>query len=109
MDSLLRTRALADRTASGHDDGTRRNHHLAVLVGTDIFPCGRIKDGSRCIDDHSCSDHGVLLHDGSFIDSAVAADEDIVLDDHREGTYRFEHAAELRGCREMDMLAHLRA
>ena len=49
----------------------------------------------------------LLLHDGAFVDAAVAADQHVVFDDHRQRAYRFEHAADLRCGREVAVLADL--
>ena len=109
MHSLLRSRSLADRTASRHDHCAGRNHHLAVLVSPDIFSGSSIEDRCRRIDDHACTDHRILLDDGALIDAAVSADEHIVLDDDRKSPYRLEHSTKLRCSRKMHVLSHLRA
>jgi hypothetical protein len=107
MDALFRSRSLAYRAAAGNDYRTSRNYYLTVLICTDIFSCRSIEDRCRGIYDDSCTDHRILLHDCSFVYTAVSADEYIILNDDRQGTYRFKNATELLGSREMDMLSDL--
>ncbi len=54
-------------------------------------------------------EHGATLHDRAFVDAAVAADQDVVFDDHGRGSHGLQHASELGGGGEVDVLAHLGA
>jgi hypothetical protein len=52
---------------------------------------------------------GAAADDRSLVDAAVAADQRLVLNNHRAGTHRLQDAADLRRRREMHSLADLRA
>ena len=55
------------------------------------------------------AEHRAPLHHGPFIDAAVAAHQHFVFDDHRQRAHRLQHAADLRGGRNMAIRSHLRA
>ena len=53
--------------------------------------------------------HRAASHNGPFIDTAIAANEDIVFDYDRIGVDGLQDATDLRGGAEVHALAHLRA
>ena len=69
----------------------------------------QVVDGGGAIEDGSGADDRAALDDGAFVDAAIAAHQDVVLDDHRHGAHRLQHAADLAGGRDVAVPAHLRA
>ncbi len=55
------------------------------------------------------AEHGPPAHHRPLVDTAVAADQSIVLDDHRQRSHGLEHATEHGPGRQMDAPPHLRA
>src|SRR5438093_3148055 len=100
---LLRESALQG-ARSGHHYGAERNLQRTFRCTAIDLTADDVIDRSRSGEDHAGSDHRLSAHDRPFVDSAVAADDDIVLDDHRKIAHRLQHAADLRAGAEMHAL-----
>src|SRR5690606_33370824 len=60
-------------------------------------------------DVHAHRQHCVFLDDHTFHDFRAGAHEDVVLDDHRAGLHRLQHAADAHAAGQVHVLADLRA
>ena len=92
------------RPGAAHAD--RPGGHLAAgqfVAGLDIDHVrGPGQDGAR-------AEHGTLADPGAFDDHAPGADVRVVLDDHRDGVRRLEHAADTDPAGQVHVLADLSA
>ena len=68
----------------------------------------KIVNWCRSSQDRSGSKDGTLPYYRSFINSATAADQYIIFNDHWNGADRFQHTANLRCRGNMNALANLR-
>ncbi len=55
------------------------------------------------------AEHRAPLHDGAFVDAAIAAHQHVVFDDHRQRAHRLQHSADLRRGGNVAIRSHLRA
>src|SRR6478736_6762893 len=90
------------RQAAGHDHRIRR--HLAA----EDFAAVAIDDLGGGADENPHRQHGALAHDRALGHFRARADEAIILDDHRTGLQRLEHAADAGAAGYVAVLADLR-
>ena len=95
--------AVLARQRAGDDNRIRRDPAVADLAG------GAVDDLGRSAEEHAHRQHRALLDDHAFGDFGARADEAIVLDDHRPGLKRLEHAADPGAARNVDVPADLGA
>jgi hypothetical protein len=68
-----------------------------------------VVDLGRLTQVHAHRDHRVFFDDHAFHDFRAGADEAVVLDDHRVGLQRLQHAADAHATRQVNVLADLGA
>ena len=101
--------ALGDGAGAGDDYRVFRNDEGQLVRGAQNGSVYKIEDRSAAGEDGSGGQHGALAHDGSFVDAAIATHQHVVLNDHRAGVHRLQHAADLSRGAQMNPLADLRA
>ena len=95
---LFGERAL-HRARAGDDHRAVRDLQRAVGGAAIDLAAHDVVDRRRSGEHDAGADDGARADDRSFVDAAVAADDDVVFDDHRQVADRLEHAADLRGRR----------
>src|SRR5690606_20082959 len=95
--------AVGRRQAAPHHDRAGRYATVVHLTRLAVI------DARAHADVHAHRDHRVLLDHHALDDLRARADEDVVLDDHRPGLDRLEHAADAHAARQVHVLADLRA
>src|SRR6266446_9664912 len=93
---------------AGDDDGAERDLQRAFARAAVNLAAHDVVDGSRSGEDDARANDGAGANDGSFVNAAVAADYDVILDDDRHVADWLQHTADLRGRGEMYALADLR-
>src|SRR6185437_11858164 len=91
-----------DDGAIGYDERRARGRAVDRLVD-------EIEHGSTACEDDTGSKHRTTANDRSFVDTAVSANNDVVLDDDWRSVDGFEYAAKLRRGAHVNALTHLRA
>ena len=109
MDSVFCSRSLAYRAAAGHDDSTGRNGKTAILIRTDISTIYGIVQCCGSVDYDSGTENCALPYQDTLLDAAISTHENIVLNDYRHCADRLEHATDLGGSSDVDVLSDLRA
>src|SRR5262245_61627546 len=83
----------------------RIGRHFALIDRAGLA----IDDSRRGAEIDAHREYRALAHDHAFGDFRARADETVVLDDHRAGLQRLEHAADAGAARDVAVLADLRA
>src|ERR1041385_1334173 len=91
--------------------GERAGHHHRIgrHLALEHLPGGAVDDLGRGAEIDAHRQHRALAHDHAFGDLGARADEAVVLDDHRVGLQRLQHAADADAAGEMTVLADLGA
>src|SRR6202043_169001 len=72
----------------------RNDHRIGRHFALERYAGVAVDDLGRGADEHAHRQHRALAHDHAFGNLGARADKAIVLDDHRAGLQRFEHAAD---------------
>ena len=101
--------ALANGARARDNDGVGRNDERSVGGGFDGGAIDEIEDWCAAREDGARGEDCPGADDGSFVDSAVSANEDVVFNDHGAGVDGLEYAADLGGSAKVNALANLGA
>ena len=83
----------------------RIGRHFALMDGAGLA----VDDAGRRAEIDAHREHRAFAHDHALGDLGARADEAVVLDDHRPGLQRLEHAADAGAAGDVAVLADLRA
>src|SRR6185437_14578109 len=97
-----------DGTRPGDDDGVCGDDQGRLVGGANGDAIDEIENGSAAGEEGSGGQDRAGVNDGTFVYAAIAADEDVVLDDDGAGVDGLEDSADLGGGAEVDALADLR-
>ena len=84
--------------------GAGNDHRIGRDAAVDDFARRAVDDLGRGAEEHAHRHHRALLDDDALGDFGARADEAIILDDHRAGLERLEHAADPGAAGDMDVL-----
>src|SRR5258708_2983833 len=89
---------------------TSGNHYRAGRhPAVQDLPGGAVQDAGALAEEDAHGNDAVLLDDDAFDHLRARPDEAVVLDDHRIGLHRLEHAADSHAARQVHVLADLGA
>ena len=85
------------------------DHRISRDPAVEDLAAGAVDDLGRRAEEHAHRQHRAFLDDDALGDFGAGADEAIVLDDHRPGLQRLEHAADPGAAGDVDVAADLGA
>src|ERR1700680_1399853 len=101
--------ARAYRPRAGHDYGIFGNFERSVESCTVDFAAHKVVKRRGPSQDRPRTEDGAGAHQRAFVDSAIAAHQHVIFDNHRRAVDRFKNTTDLCRCAEMNALADLRA
>jgi hypothetical protein len=94
---------------TGNYDGFFGNDERIGFGGCVNHVANQIVNRDRAIKDRARAKNRATLHHGPFINARIPPDQNLVFDNHRQGTDGFKNTADLRSRRNVTIAANLRA
>src|SRR5438477_8287095 len=100
---------MRDGSRPRYHDGFLRDDERLGFAGRVDFVANQVVNRNRAIENRAGAKDGAPLHDRSFIDSGISANQNFVFNDPRKRANRFKNATDLRSRGNMAVTADLRA